>query len=267
MDDALATRRPYGRRPPRRRGSTPPAPAMPEPAFLLEPPLRLALRDHRPHYQGPLTLLIGPDRVEGGCAAIATSCATIGSRSRQRRRRRRLSAAAEGRWQRLVPARRLCLSARDDRAARLCRAALPEQLQLPQGREGGLRNWSSAPSSGGRGARRHRRMLDGRHGARARGRQAARAEAARRQPAAHRRARRCRSGSGGCVHAGRAGLQPQCLWNLCQLISRLRRSSEKGTYRCTLDDIGPQTLDDCIVIACPIGWRRRRSCCRCRAGC
>ena len=39
--------------------------------------------------------------------------------------------------------------------------------------------------------------------------------------------------------------------NLCQLISRLRRSSEKGTYRCTLDDIGPQTLDDCIVIACP----------------
>lgn len=55
-----------GRRPPRRRGSTRPAPAMPEPAFLLEPPLRLALRDHRPHYQGPLTLLIGPDRVEGG---------------------------------------------------------------------------------------------------------------------------------------------------------------------------------------------------------
>ena len=39
--------------------------------------------------------------------------------------------------------------------------------------------------------------------------------------------------------------------NLCQLISRLRRSSEKGTYRCTLDDIGPQALDDCIVVACP----------------
>ncbi|OWQ93966.1 hypothetical protein CDN99_04395 [Roseateles aquatilis] len=43
-----------------------PAPCAPEPTFLLEPPLRLALRDHRPHYQGPLTLLIGPDRVEGG---------------------------------------------------------------------------------------------------------------------------------------------------------------------------------------------------------
>ncbi|WP_084451622.1 Y-family DNA polymerase [Roseateles chitosanitabidus] len=50
----------------RRRPATCAAPAMPEPAFLLEPPLRLALRDHRPHYQGPLTLLIGPDRVEGG---------------------------------------------------------------------------------------------------------------------------------------------------------------------------------------------------------
>ena len=32
----------------------------------LYPPLRLAVRDHRPHYQGPLTLLVGPDRVEGG---------------------------------------------------------------------------------------------------------------------------------------------------------------------------------------------------------
>lgn len=42
------------------------APQTPEPAFLLDEPLRLAVRDHRPHYQGPLTLLIGPDRVEGG---------------------------------------------------------------------------------------------------------------------------------------------------------------------------------------------------------
>ncbi len=41
-------------------------PRAPEPVFLLEPPLRLALRDDGPHYQGPLTLLIGPDRVEGG---------------------------------------------------------------------------------------------------------------------------------------------------------------------------------------------------------
>jgi len=42
------------------------APQTPEPAFLLDEPLKLAVRDHRPHYQGMLTLLVGPDRVEGG---------------------------------------------------------------------------------------------------------------------------------------------------------------------------------------------------------
>ncbi len=55
-----------GQRPGRRRAAARPSPSMPEPGFLLEPPLRLALRDHRPHYQGALTLLVGPDRVEGG---------------------------------------------------------------------------------------------------------------------------------------------------------------------------------------------------------
>ncbi|WP_431048354.1 Y-family DNA polymerase [Roseateles sp. L2-2] len=57
-----------GRTPSRRKGrqAAVRAPAVPEPAFLLDPPLRLAVREHRPHYQGPLTLLIGPDRVEGG---------------------------------------------------------------------------------------------------------------------------------------------------------------------------------------------------------
>ncbi|OWQ93967.1 error-prone DNA polymerase [Roseateles aquatilis] len=39
--------------------------------------------------------------------------------------------------------------------------------------------------------------------------------------------------------------------NLCQLISRLRRASEKGSYRCTPGDIGPRALDDCVVVACP----------------
>lgn len=38
----------------------------PEPTFVLEAPLELAVINHRPHYEGPLTLLIGPDRVEGG---------------------------------------------------------------------------------------------------------------------------------------------------------------------------------------------------------
>ena len=39
--------------------------------------------------------------------------------------------------------------------------------------------------------------------------------------------------------------------NLCQLITRLRRSSEKGTYRLDLSDLGPRELDDCVVISVP----------------
>lgn len=38
----------------------------PQPTFILPEPLRLALRGHRPLFQGPLMLLIGPHRVEGG---------------------------------------------------------------------------------------------------------------------------------------------------------------------------------------------------------
>ncbi len=57
-----------GRTPSRRQGRQAAVrpPEVPEPAFLLDPPLRLAVRDHRPHYQGALTLLVGPDRLEGG---------------------------------------------------------------------------------------------------------------------------------------------------------------------------------------------------------
>ena len=36
------------------------------PTWLLVPPLRLALRQDRPLYQGPLTLLVGPQRLEAG---------------------------------------------------------------------------------------------------------------------------------------------------------------------------------------------------------
>lgn len=39
--------------------------------------------------------------------------------------------------------------------------------------------------------------------------------------------------------------------NLCQLISKLRRSSEKGTYAATPEDFGRDDLDDCVVVACP----------------
>ncbi|RYG11457.1 MAG: hypothetical protein EON92_10505 [Burkholderiales bacterium] len=38
----------------------------PQPTFILSEPLRLALRDSRPLYQGPLQLLAGPHRIESG---------------------------------------------------------------------------------------------------------------------------------------------------------------------------------------------------------
>jgi protein ImuB len=40
--------------------------SMPQPTFLLPEPLRLAVRQNRPLYQGELRLLLGPHRVEGG---------------------------------------------------------------------------------------------------------------------------------------------------------------------------------------------------------
>lgn len=39
---------------------------LPLPTWVLDEPLRLAVRDNRPIYQGPLQLLLGPDRIEGG---------------------------------------------------------------------------------------------------------------------------------------------------------------------------------------------------------
>jgi protein ImuB len=40
--------------------------AYPQPSWLLTPPLRLSLRQDQPCYQGPLQLLAGPQRIEGG---------------------------------------------------------------------------------------------------------------------------------------------------------------------------------------------------------
>lgn len=51
---------------PRRAGRPPALPELPAPTFLLAEPLELAVREHRPQYQGALMLLVGPDRVEGG---------------------------------------------------------------------------------------------------------------------------------------------------------------------------------------------------------
>jgi protein ImuB len=42
------------------------AAGVPQPTWVLPEPLRLAERDHRPLYQGPLQLLAGPHRIEGG---------------------------------------------------------------------------------------------------------------------------------------------------------------------------------------------------------
>jgi protein ImuB len=39
---------------------------LPQPTWVLDQPLKLAVRDNRPLYQGPLQLLLGPERVEGG---------------------------------------------------------------------------------------------------------------------------------------------------------------------------------------------------------
>lgn len=39
---------------------------LPLPTWVLDEPLQLTERDNRPYYQGPLQLLLGPDRVEGG---------------------------------------------------------------------------------------------------------------------------------------------------------------------------------------------------------
>jgi protein ImuB len=38
----------------------------PLPTWVLDEPLRLIERDNRPFYQGPLQMLLGPDRIEGG---------------------------------------------------------------------------------------------------------------------------------------------------------------------------------------------------------
>ena len=39
--------------------------------------------------------------------------------------------------------------------------------------------------------------------------------------------------------------------NLCEFITRLRRSADKGTYRLRLGDVNPEALTDCLAIAVP----------------
>lgn len=51
---------------PRRSAKPQPLHGLPLPTWVLAPPLQLVERENRPHYQGRLQLLLGPDRVEGG---------------------------------------------------------------------------------------------------------------------------------------------------------------------------------------------------------
>src|SRR5690606_22137387 len=39
--------------------------------------------------------------------------------------------------------------------------------------------------------------------------------------------------------------------NLCEFVTRLRRASEKGSYRLLHDEVDGEALDDCVVIALP----------------
>lgn len=54
---------PLDQQPPKRKAGSPPFPA---PTCVLDTPLPLAVRNSRPHFQGPLKLLLGPHLVEGG---------------------------------------------------------------------------------------------------------------------------------------------------------------------------------------------------------
>jgi protein ImuB len=51
---------------PRRTGARVPLVPLAQPTFILPQPLKLAMRGNKPIYQGELTLLAGPQRVEGG---------------------------------------------------------------------------------------------------------------------------------------------------------------------------------------------------------
>ncbi len=55
-----------GTRLPRARAADPPAPALPRPLWLLRDPVAIDERDGRPWWHSTLTLLAGPERIEGG---------------------------------------------------------------------------------------------------------------------------------------------------------------------------------------------------------
>lgn len=65
--EGMQTWQPGATTPPRSRADTAARTTpIPQPTWLLAEPVRLAVHDHRPCYQGPLQLLVGPHRVEAG---------------------------------------------------------------------------------------------------------------------------------------------------------------------------------------------------------
>ncbi|MBL8389335.1 MAG: error-prone DNA polymerase [Hydrogenophaga sp.] len=48
--------------------------------------------------------------------------------------------------------------------------------------------------------------------------------------------------------------------NLCELITRLRRAADKGTYRLRLGDVNPAALADCLAIAVPLRGATQDQC-------
>ena len=54
------------------------------PPWILREPLRLAVQDHRPIYQGPLIMLAGPERLESGWWSLASAAEVEGEELAQR---------------------------------------------------------------------------------------------------------------------------------------------------------------------------------------
>ncbi|MGP3508668.1 Y-family DNA polymerase [Paracidovorax citrulli] len=71
--ERMATWHPASEKRPR---AKPRCPTLPQPTLLLPEPMRLAMRGGQPLYQGPLLLLVGPHRVEGGWWASGQSGGT-----------------------------------------------------------------------------------------------------------------------------------------------------------------------------------------------
>jgi protein ImuB len=65
-EELVAGAPPGRRQAPPEPGGQPAPPGALYPSWLLERPLRLVVQRHRPLYQGPLTLLVGPQRLESG---------------------------------------------------------------------------------------------------------------------------------------------------------------------------------------------------------